>query len=60
MKKIVFGGFCMIGGILLFMLAALEPGSLYANGNLVPVIKILSILLFVWGIVLGVTGLRED
>jgi hypothetical protein len=59
MKKIVFGGFCMISGLLLFGLTAAMPASFFVNMSLFPLARMLSVLLFVVGFVLGVIGLKE-
>lgn len=61
MKKVIFGGFCLISGILLFMLMegiAISP----TYGENIPdvLIKLTGISIAIYGFVLGVTGLKDE
>lgn len=57
MKKIIFGGFCMISGILLLWLSITE--GFYININLTPLMTVISFLLLIGGFVMGIIGLKD-
>ena len=59
MKKIVWGGFCLIAGILLFWTSS--SMDLYMDTNIPEIIlKLLAVAFSIYGLVLGFTGLRKD
>lgn len=61
MKKIIFGGFCLLSGILLFMLMqGLDISLLYGTNVLDILVKAIGIAMAIYGFVLGVSGLKED
>ncbi|MCL2694180.1 MAG: hypothetical protein FWE60_03645 [Oscillospiraceae bacterium] len=59
MKKIVFGGFCFIGGILLFC-TPLIVGSYRGQPDFGQGISLFGAILGIFGLVLGVIGLLKD
>ena len=63
MKKVVFGGFCIIAAILLFWMSDsitfITGSSTYASSIPEFILKILSVGLGVFGFTLGIKGLRE-
>jgi len=58
MKKVIFGGFCLIAGVLLFCLSLM---TLNNTGNTIyGHIAMLGAALGVFGLILGIVGLRKD
>ena len=58
MKQVVFGGFLIIGGILLTTLSMLKLDN--GVSGLITVFPYVGMALFVIGWAFGVSGLRED
>ena len=58
MKQVVFGGFLIIGGILLTTLSLLKLDN--GGSGLITTFPYVGMALFVIGWAFGVSGLRED
>ena len=59
MKKIVWGGFCLIAGILLFWMFD-TVDILYGTNIPEVLMRIAAVVLGISGLVLGFQGLRKD
>jgi hypothetical protein len=61
MKKIIFGGFCLLSGIILFALMEGLQVSLVYGSNIPDMIVIfISVALAIYGFVLGISGLKSE
>lgn len=61
MKKVVFGGFCLLSGIILFTLMKGLQISLVYGSNIPDMIVIfISVALAIYGFVLGISGLKSE
>jgi len=59
MKKIVFGGLCMLTGVALLWMSLTVV--IYVNSaNISPFVSIVSTIIVISGFILGIKGLREE
>lgn len=61
MKKVIFGGFCLLSGIILFTLMEGLQISLVHGSNILDMIVIfISVALAIYGFALGISGLKSE
>ena len=59
MKKIIFGGFCMLTGVALLWISLTEA-IVINSANISPVVSILSAIIIITGFIVGINGLRDE
>ncbi len=61
MKKVVFGGFCLLSGIILFtIMEGLHISLVYGSNIPDMIVKLIGVALAVYGFALGISGLKSE
>ena len=58
MKKVVFGGFCLLSGVVLYIV--MQISLIHSSGILDIIVQLVGVALAIFGFVMGISGLKSE